>query len=110
MAMDIFVFPSIFEGLGIAVVEAQLSGLQCFISEYVPKEAIIYDDRCNIVSIENQEKWISKIYSYAACIRSRSVDMEKAEKAGYSLEDGRDDLINYYGNLQNYKENNNEIK
>lgn len=110
MAMDIFVFPSIFEGLGIAVVEAQLSGLQCFISEYVPREAIIYDDRCNIVSIENQEKWISKIYSYAACIRSRSVDMEKAEKAGYSLEDGRDDLINYYGNLQNYKENNNEIK
>lgn len=42
-AMDCFVFPSFNEGLGIVAVEAQCSGLPCFISDGVPKEAIIFN-------------------------------------------------------------------
>lgn len=37
-AMDVFVFPSLFEGLGIAAVEAQAAGLPCLISDKVPIE------------------------------------------------------------------------
>lgn len=37
-AMDVFVFPSRFEGLGIAAVEAQTAGLPVLCSEYVPPE------------------------------------------------------------------------
>ena len=37
-AMDAFIFPSTFEGLGIALIEAELSGLRCVVSENVPKE------------------------------------------------------------------------
>lgn len=40
-AMDKFVFPSVYEGLGIAVIEAQKAGLECIISEAVPDEAIV---------------------------------------------------------------------
>jgi glycosyltransferase involved in cell wall biosynthesis len=40
-AMDVFVFPSISEGLGLAVVEAQAAGLPCVISSAVPAEADI---------------------------------------------------------------------
>lgn len=42
-AMDIFVFPSISEGLGSAVVEAQVSGLPCVVSDTVPKEVDIFN-------------------------------------------------------------------
>lgn len=38
-AMDVFVFPSKYEGLGIVLIEAQKSGLPCFASDQVPSFA-----------------------------------------------------------------------
>lgn len=38
-AMDTFVFPSRFEGLGLVLVEAQAAGLPCLLSDVVPSEA-----------------------------------------------------------------------
>ncbi|WP_129739264.1 glycosyltransferase family 1 protein [Massilimicrobiota timonensis] len=40
-AMDVFVFPSLYEGLGISILEAQAASLMCFCSKNVPKEADI---------------------------------------------------------------------
>lgn len=40
-AFDIFCFPSLYEGLGIALVEAEISGLPCVVSSAIPKEAIV---------------------------------------------------------------------
>lgn len=37
-AMDVFLFPSLYEGLGIAVIEAQTAGMPCLISDGVPME------------------------------------------------------------------------
>lgn len=38
-AMDVFVFPSVFEGLGIALIEAQVAGVRCVASDTIPDEA-----------------------------------------------------------------------
>lgn len=38
-AMDLFLFPSHYEGLGLALIEAQAAGLPCVVSTGVPEEA-----------------------------------------------------------------------
>ena len=40
-AMDVFVFPSVWEGLPVSLIEAQASGLPCLVSESVTSEACI---------------------------------------------------------------------
>lgn len=42
--MDIFVFPSKWEGLGLAVIEAQASGLPCVLSDRVPKDVYLSEN------------------------------------------------------------------
>lgn len=40
-ALDVFIFPSHFEGLGIVLIEAQKMGIPCVISDAIPEAAIV---------------------------------------------------------------------
>ncbi len=60
-AADLFLFPSKYEGLGIAAIEAQIAGLRCVISDVVPKEAFI-SEKAIPLSIEAPiDEWIKVI-------------------------------------------------
>lgn len=43
-AMDLFLFPSLFEGLPFTLVEAQANGLPCVISDTITSESVIFSD------------------------------------------------------------------
>lgn len=51
-AMDIMIFPSLYEGLPVTLVEAQCSGLRCLISEQISEEAILIPDLITKKSLE----------------------------------------------------------
>ena len=59
-AMDIFVLPSVWEGLGIVLVEAQVSGLKCISSTAVPKEVDL-TNTVDFLSINDIEPWCTAI-------------------------------------------------
>ena len=60
-AMDIFILPSIYEGLGMVAVEAQLADLPTFVSDEVPKEAKV-TERIEFIKLsENSDVWSEKI-------------------------------------------------
>ncbi len=86
-AMDIFVLPSNFEGLGIVGVEAQVSGLPCIFSDRVPKE-ISFTENCSFLAIDKEssaEDWAEKI-SKVQVSEYRTDASQLAEKAGYSVQ------------------------
>jgi glycosyltransferase involved in cell wall biosynthesis len=61
-AMDAFLFPSLFEGLGLAVIEAQAAGLPCFISDRVPPDAdVVTPLVCRLPLRDGADDWASTI-------------------------------------------------
>jgi len=64
-AMDVFVFPSLYEGLGIVAVEAQTAGLHCVVSDSVPKEAYITELIEKASLRDSADVWVDKILKYA---------------------------------------------
>lgn len=63
--MDLLLLPSHFEGLGIAILEAQANGLPCLASEFVPREVNLFGSVtfCPL----DVEKWVSLVYEKACC-------------------------------------------
>ena len=101
-AMDVFLFPSLFEGLGIVAVEAQTSGLPCIISENLPHDLDITTNiyRCNLN--DSIQKWTS-------CLQLVRKNIEKEErtscsdevcKSGYDSLDSISKLETIYLNLR----------
>ncbi len=82
-AMDVFVFPSIYEGLPVSMVEAQASGLPCCVSTNVPKESAI-TDLVEFIPLENgAEYWADRVLCRANDPRR---DMRsEIENAGFDV-------------------------
>lgn len=67
-AMDLFVLPSVFEGLGLALIEAQIMGLKCFASQDRVPEITNFSEQVTYLKLEMGSKnWaneISKIQNF----------------------------------------------
>ncbi len=73
MAMDVFVFPSQFEGFGLTALEAQLAGLPVVASSRVPKE-VAFSDKVRFVSLEEGiQVWTDQIRAAAADGRGEDI-------------------------------------
>ncbi len=57
--MDVFVFPSLYEGFPVSLVEAQTSGLKCVVSDTITKDVDIYDD-VDFMSLKESPKLPTK--------------------------------------------------
>ena len=87
-AMDVFAFPSRFEGLGIAAIEAQASGLPVLCSEQVPEETRILPQTFQTFPLSaGAESWAEKLLEvYAANDKKREKCADLVRECGYDRE------------------------
>lgn len=85
MAMDMFIFPSKFEGLGIVAIEAQTSGLITICSNKLPSLANVSS---NFIVVDGfyADKWVSKIEELSNKKRNIS-SYSEVRKAGFDIKD-----------------------
>ncbi len=93
-AADVFLFPSLWEGLGIVAVEAQAAGLPCICSDQVPPLVKVMDSCCFIPL--DEEKWAAAAMS-ATPDKQDSYDQIVA--AGYDVHATAQWLYEFYSKL-----------
>jgi len=98
-AADVLVFPSLFEGLGIAVVEAQCTGMPCIISDIIPNEVMITNLVEKVSLHESASTWAEKLIAATTRTFDRPAYAEKVASAGYDIKSNSRWLENFYLNV-----------
>ncbi len=73
--MDKFLFPSKYEGLGIVLIEAQKTGLECIISSVVPDAAIVSNLIKKVDLNESAKAWAEEVINFSVdCIEYQKIE------------------------------------
>ena len=94
-AMDVFVLPSLWEGLPFTLVEAQAAGLPCVISDVISDESIVTDLIRKESLKQSAEVWAKKTLDvYDEITRKDTAELVKA--AGFDIETSAQWLQEFY--------------
>ena len=95
-AFDVYVFPSLGEGLSVAMLEAQCAGLPCIVSDTIPKEVEMTNLITYLSLNEKPEIWANQILVAYQQKNNRSQYPNKLTEAGYDIQKNAEWLQNYY--------------
>lgn len=95
-AMDVFLFPSVFEGLGFVAIEAQASGLTCFVSDQIPEEARVTNLINYLPLTKSAIDWSNLIISHTLHLPHRAEYDLSVKNSGYDVRDCVRNLQNFY--------------
>jgi len=82
-AFDLFLFPSLYEGLGMVLIEAQIAGLPCIASDVIPVDAKISDLVTFLSLNETAGYWAKKCLEFSNIKRKNYID--EAKKSGFDI-------------------------
>ena len=93
--MDVFLFPSLWEGFGIVLLEAQATGLRCVVSDVVSQEVKI-TKLLECVSLEKSAShWADKVLAYVDGYERKNMQQEIGE-SGFDIQEVAKWLENFY--------------
>lgn len=93
-AMDIMVFPSLYEGFGIVGIEAQATGLAVIASNTIPREMAV-SDCVEWKSLSDTPKEWARVACHKTSINRKKYN-EIVKNAGYDIQQSVNQLQNWY--------------
>ena len=94
--MDIFIFPSLFEGFPISLLEAQANGLPCLMSNEITEEVCLLKDTIMIPIENNEGFWAEQVLKCKMLHKERKIYSKELKEAGYSIQDSANCLWELY--------------
>lgn len=96
-AMDAFVFPSLYEGLPLALVEAQAAGLPCFASDKVIAPEVKLTELMHFIPLEQSPaQWAEYILSHTVTPDQRRDQSQAIIEAGFDIRTTAEQLNTFY--------------
>lgn len=92
-AMDYFLFPSLFEGIPLTLIEAQANGISIIMSDRINKKTII-NDNCLSIPLEEKEEWVN------ALANMKKENAEERKKRNQKVKETNFDIDNVVKKLQ----------
>ena len=97
LASDVFLFPSLYEGLPVTLVEAQASGIKCVISDAVPKDCKITKNIVTVPLDETPGVWADEVLKFADGYERKDT-YETIVKKKFDIEENAKWLEEFYIN------------
>lgn len=103
-AMDCFIFPSKFEGFGIALIEAQANGLKCLCYDHLPEEVYENDNVFALPEDSSPEEWAKIIKENCTYEYTRECGFESMKAKGLDISEASRLLEETYYKMLEYRE------
>ena len=91
LAMDIYLFPSFYEGMPNTIIEAQATGLKCILSNTITKEADITGNLTYVSLDKSAEEWANIVLS-AANYQRKNYKKQFVE-SGYTINSSAEKFV-----------------
>lgn len=92
--MDVFVFPSHYEGLPVTLVEAQAAGLPCIISDSVSSDSVLTDRVTQVPLPKSADEWADIIIHEAQ--KGKKNTLQQIRAAGFDIKENASRLETWY--------------
>jgi glycosyltransferase involved in cell wall biosynthesis len=100
-SIDLFVFPSLYEGFGLSVLEAQAAGLRCLVSDAVPDEVGLSQESVEFLPASGGAAlWATRAIALLKARKNSTSVMDRVSRDQFSIQQSRLELARVYLSMQ----------